>query len=57
MGLVKMDEFMLESHYRQEDRDRDFLPDWVDENEDELIKDDEAISDSLNKDTEVYYPC
>lgn len=52
-----MDEFMLESHYRQEDRDRDFLPDWVDENEDELIKDDEAISDSLNKDTEVYYPC
>lgn len=56
-----MNEFMLEAHYRQEERDRDSLPYYGDSESnmiDEMIKDaNEAMSSDLDEDGEEYDPC
>ena len=50
-----MDEFMLEAHYRNEDRDRDFLPYSESDMIDEMIRDgNEAMSGDLDKSDEVH---
>lgn len=56
-----MDEFMLEAHYRQEERDRDSLAYYGDSESDmidEMIQDtNDVISGDLDEDVEFYDPC